>query len=70
MEIDGSGFGWDVHPVISETGYESVLFRITSDDTGAALTDSRGPVLLLHGMFSSPEDWVKRSDPAAQSTAI
>ena len=70
MLVDGSDFGWEAIPVVSETGYETVLFRITDDETGAPLEDTKGPVLLLHGMFSSPEDWLKRSDIDAQSTAI
>ena len=70
MEIDGSGFGWESYPVVSETGYETVLFRITQDETGAPLNAFRGPLLLLHGMYSSPEDWLKRSELDAQSAAI
>ena len=70
MTNEGSGFGWESFPVTSETGYNSVIFRITADGNGQALNETKGPVLFLHGMYSSPEDWIKRSDPATGSTPI
>ena len=62
MATDGSNFGWESFPVTSETGYNTVMFRITADASGAPLQESKGAILYLHGMFSSPNDWIKRSD--------
>lgn len=38
------------------------MFRITADPTGAPLVPTKGPVLVLHGMFSDPIDFFNRTD--------
>ena len=70
MKLDGASFTWESKQVTSDTGYNSVLFHLTKDQSGVKIADSKGPVLLLHGMYSSPEDWFKRSDALAESTPI
>ena len=38
------------------------MFRITADPTGAPLTPTKGPALLVHGMFSDPTDFFQSDD--------
>ena len=52
-------FDWKSYPVTTDTGYQIVVFHITSQTPPA---QNKGPVLLIHGMFSSPEDFLAQSD--------
>ena len=54
----------------SDTGYNTDVIRLIADEAGQLLQDTKGPILLLHGMFSSPEDWIKRKDSLSESTPI
>ena len=38
------------------------MFRITADAAGAPMTPTKGPALLIHGMFSDPTDFYGRTD--------
>ena len=62
MQLDGSGFEWSCYPVQTATGYNVLMYRLTADSSGVALEGAKGPLLLLHGMFSDPTDWIKRTD--------
>ena len=62
MSIEGIGYEWSSFPIFTKTGYEIVMFRITADPTGAPLVPTKGPLLLLHGMFSDPMDFFQRTD--------
>ena len=62
MTMEGSLYSWKAVSLDSVSGYNLKMFRVTEDDTGAPLTDTLGPILLLHGMFSDPMDWLKRKD--------
>ena len=62
MATSGMGYEWMSYTVFSATGYESKLFRITADPTGTPIVQTKGPVLLLHGMFSEPLDFFNRTD--------
>ena len=55
-------YDWQSYPVTTGTGYQIVLFRVTKKVPAAV---NKGPVLLVHGMFSSPEDFLARDDPLA-----
>ena len=46
------------------------MFRIKEDETGAPLMDTLGPILLIHGMFSEPMDWLARKDETLPSIAV
>lgn len=62
MAINGAACEWQSFTVITSTGYEVKLFRITADATGTPLIAPKGPVLLVHGMFSDPIDFFARTD--------
>ena len=52
-------FDWKSYPVTTSTGYEILLFRITPKVVPA---DNKGPLLLTHGMFSDPTDFLAQTD--------
>lgn len=52
-------FDWVSHPVVTLNGYEIMLFHINSKVPAAV---SKGPLLLVHGMFSSPEEFLFQTD--------
>ena len=62
MAIEGFNYQWESFQITTATGYEIVMFRITADPTGAPLTPTKGPALLVHGMFSDPTDFFQRDD--------
>lgn len=62
MSIEGISYEWTSYPLFTQTGYEVVMFRITADPTGVPLVPTKGPLLLLHGMFSDPMDFFQRTD--------
>jgi hypothetical protein len=70
MQNYGSEFGWKSFPASTSTGYDVLLYRITKDATGAALEETLGPILLQHGMFSGPTEWLAQTDPNAPSLPI
>ena len=70
MSIEGINFEWQSYPVTTSSGYEIVMFRITADPTGAPLVPTKGPLLLLHGMFSDPTDFFSRTDETTPGLPI
>ena len=70
MTAEGSNFGWKSYPLTSGNGYNLIMFRVTEDATGTPLTPTKGPILLVHGMFSSPTDFLGRSDSGSASLPI
>jgi len=70
MEIDGSNYEWCSHQLQTASGYDVAVFNLTADEQGNALKDSKGPILLLHGMFSSPVEWLSRNTPDTPSLPI
>ena len=70
MAIEGINYEWKSHPVTTDTGYQIMMFRITADPTGAPLVPTKGPVLLLHGMFSDPTDFFSRTDETTAALPI
>lgn len=57
MATSGHNFEWSSHTLTTETGYTVKLFRITADAAGTPLVPTKGPLLLVHGMFSDPWDF-------------
>ena len=70
MAIEGINFAWESYPVTTASGYEIVMFRITADPTGAPLVPTKGPMLLLHGMFSDPMDFFNRTDETTPALPV
>ena len=70
MTQEGSNYGWSSFAFDSAFGYNLKMFRITENETGAPLMDTLGPVLLIHGMFSEPMDWLARKDETIPSIAV
>lgn len=70
MATSGMGFEWVSHTVVSRRGYENKMFRITADASGTPLVPSKGPVLLLHGLYSEPLDFFNRSDELAAGLPV
>lgn len=70
MQTNGSNYGWKSYPVITQSGYKILLFRLTENELGAPLTDTKGPAVFLHGMFSDPADFVSRTDSASPSMPV
>ena len=60
MQVDGSNYEWKSYPVQTLTGYNIVMFRLTANEVGTPIVTSKGPLLLIHGMFSKPSDWLGR----------
>ena len=69
MQANG-GHTWSSVPVTTATGYNLTLFRITGNSLGADYVDTKGPVLLLEGMFSNCLDWIRTNDPTETSMGV
>lgn len=65
-----AGHQWKAYPVTTATGYNLTLFRIIGDEAQVAYTDTKGPVLLLEGLYSDAQDWVTCSDSTNDSIAV
>ena len=48
-------FNWVSQPVVTSSGYQILMFHITSK---VAPEVNKGPLLLIHGMFSTPEEFL------------
>jgi pimeloyl-ACP methyl ester carboxylesterase len=70
MGIEGFNYAFKSYPMTTASGYEIVMFRITADPTGAPLVPTKGPLLILHGMFSDPTDFFQQSNPAAPGLPV
>lgn len=58
-------FNWESVPVTTSTGYQILMFRITPKVAPAV---SKGPLLLLHGMYSEPLDFFTQTDPLTNAS--
>ena len=47
------------------SGYNLMLYRIIGDAAQAPVTNTKGPLMLMHGMFSNTFDWLERTDTLA-----
>lgn len=70
MAIEGINYEWKSYPITTDTGYQIMMFRITADPTGVALTPTKGPMLLVHGMFSDPTDFFSRTDETTPALPV
>lgn len=46
------------------------MFRIVGDELGNDLLDTKGPIMLMHGMFSDTNDWIACSDESVPPVAV
>lgn len=67
---NAGGFSWKAYPVTTGSGYKLVLFRIVGDELGNDLLETRGPIMLMHGMFSDTDDWLARTDESVPPMAV
>ncbi len=70
MQNAGEYLQWQSYPVKSADGYDLLLFRLTADSLGVPLTNTKGPVLLKHGVFSDSLDWLNRLDTESSDAAV
>ena len=59
MAHGNDNFDWVAHPVVTSSGYQIVMFHIKSKVPAEA---NKGPLLLIHGMFSTPEEFLEITD--------
>lgn len=64
------GYAFRSYPVTTSSGYELMMFRIVGDEQGVDLVETKGPVMLMSGMFSDVFDWIKRTDEALPPIAV
>ena len=64
------GFQWEAVPVLSNDGYNLVMFHLFADAAEVQLPNTKGPLMLQAGIFSDTMDWLERDDPAALPTAL
>ena len=61
MKTHGGGNDWQSHVMTTAKGYNLVMFRIFGS---SAISDTKGPLLFTHGMYSELLDWISHgSDP-------
>lgn len=70
MTTGGSNYGWQAYQVTNLSGDNLAMYRLTTDAIGTALTDTMGPILLQHGMFSDVYDWLERTDTITDALPI
>lgn len=70
MAMSGDNYGWSSYQTVTQDGYHLTMFRITSDANGTPINDTRGPILLTPGMYSSHEDYFVKTDEFMPSTPI
>ena len=46
------------------------MFHIAGDANGNVLQDTRGPVLLINGIYSQVDDWLAATDTSLPNTAV
>lgn len=59
MAHGNDNFDWVSHPVVTSSGYQILMIHIKSK---VAAGVNKGPLLIVHGMFSTPEEFLERTD--------
>lgn len=53
--IASRGFGYEIHPIVTDDGYILTTFRIINPKIGIKF---KRPVLLMHGLLASATQWI------------
>jgi len=64
------GQQWKAVPVTTAAGYNLTLFNIHSDATQVAYSGTKGPILLLEGLYSDAKDWISCAQSGHPSIAV
>ena len=56
------GANWKVYEATTSNGYDVKLFHIIGDESGADFVDTKGPILMIGGVYSDALDFISRDD--------
>ena len=64
------GAQWKSYSLTNATGYNLTMFRLIGNELQQPYVETKGPVLLIGGIYSDGGDWIKCTNPIYKSMAV